>query len=117
MMEEHDNLEQDNALAEPVAPRPAETQSTLQAEPVQAEPVTPEPAGQGGDYDARLAKLETDIAALPERMAKVFKEVNPRPTPKKTDVDKVDSKADTAKETDKPTGGKNRTFADRWFGR
>ena len=111
-MEEHDNLEQDNALAEPVAPRPAETQSTLQAEPV-----TPEPVKQSGDYDARLAKLETDIAALPERMAKVFKEVNPRPTPKKTDVEKVDAKADTAKETIKPAGGKNRTFADRWFGR
>ena len=111
-MEEHDNLEQDNALAEPVAPRPAETQSTQQTEPV-----TPEPVKQGGDYDARLAKLETDIAALPERMAKVFKEVNPRPTPKKTDVDKVDSKADTAKETAMPSGGKNRTFADRWFGR
>ena len=112
MADEHDNLEQDNALAEPVVPRPTETQSTQQAEPV-----TPEPVKHGGDYDARLAKLETDIAALPERMAKVFKEVNPRPTPKKTDVDKVDSKADTAKETAKPTGGKNRTFADRWFGR
>ena len=111
-MEEHDNLEQDNALAEPVEPRPTETQSTQQAEPV-----TSEPAKQSGDYDARLAKLETDIAALPERMAKVFKEVNPRPTPKKTDVDKVDTKADTAKETIKPAGGKNRTFADRWFGR
>ena len=111
-MEEHDNLEQDNALAEPVAPRPAETQSTQQAEPA-----TPEPVKHGGDYDARLAKLETDIAALPERMAKVFKEVNPRPAPKKTDADKVDSKADTAKETVRPAGGKNRTFADRWFGR
>ena len=112
-MEEHDNLELDNAPSEPEVSRPTETQSTAKPEPV----TTPEPAKPVGDYDTRLAKLETDIAALPERMAKVFKEVNPRPTPKMTDADKVDTKADTAKETIKPAGGKNRTFADRWFGR
>ena len=112
-MDEHDELAVDSAPSEPEVSRPTETQSTTKPEPVP----TPEPAKPVGDYDARLAKLETDIAALPERMAKVFKEVNPRPTPKKTDVEKVDSKADTAKEPIKPVGGKNRTFADRWFGR
>ena len=112
-MEEHDELAVNSAPSEPEVSRPTETQSTTKPEPVS----TPEPAKPASDYDARLAKLETDIAALPERMAKVFKEVNPRPTPKKTDVEKVDSKADTAKEPIKPTGGKNRTFADRWFGR
>ena len=113
MPEEHDELEVNSAPSEPEVSRPTETQSTTKPEPV----TTSEPAKPVSDYDARLAKLETDIAALPERMAKVFKEVNPRPMSKKTDVDKVDSKADTAKETAKPAGGKNRTFADRWFGR
>ena len=113
MPEEHDELAVNSAPSEPEVSRPTETQSTTKPEPVS----TPEPAKPIGDYDTRLAKLETDIAALPERMAKVFKEVNPRPAPKKTDADKVDSKADTAKETVRPAGGKNRTFADRWFGR
>ena len=113
MMEEHDELTVNSAPSEPEVSRPTETQSTTKPEPVS----TPEPAKPVGDYDTRLAKLETDIAALPERMAKVFKEVNPRPAPKKTDADKVDSKAGTAKETVRPAGGKNRTFADRWFGR
>ena len=112
-MDEHDELTVNSTPSEPEVSRPTETQSTTKPEPVP----THETAKPTGDYDARLAKLETDIAALPERMAKVFKEVNPRPTPKKTEVDKVDSKADTAKEPIKPAGGKNRTFADRWFGR